>query len=166
MMGVSVTAAMMMKLGGVFEMAGVNKAILVARLGQDPESKFLPNGNQVTNFTVATSESWVKGGQKEEKTTWHRIVAFGKLAEICSKYLHKGKEVYLEGKIDNRSYEQNGEKKYISEIVINQMQMLGSKNDSQGQNQHNQQKQNGYAPPTRQEAFPNEDPAGEREVPF
>ena len=116
-------------------MAGVNKVIIVGRLGSDPESKWLTSGSQVTNFSVATSENWTKDGQRQEKTEWHRIVAFGKLAEICSKYLVKGKEVYLEGKLQTRSWEQDGVKRYSTEILANQLQMLGSKDDSEPRQQ-------------------------------
>ena len=87
-------------------MAGVNKAILVGRLGGDPEIRYTPSGAAVANFTVATSENWKdKDGQKQEKTEWHKIVAFAKLAEICGEYLHKGKQVYIEGRIQTRKWE-------------------------------------------------------------
>lgn len=108
-------------------MAGINKAILVGRLGKDPEIKYLPSGTAVANFTIATSESYKdKEGQKQEKTEWHRIVTFGKLAEICGEYLAKGKQVYIEGRIQTRSWDdKDGNKKYMTEIVANTMQMLG-----------------------------------------
>ena len=111
-------------------MAGINKVILVGHLGGDPEMKYGSSGNAFTTFTMATSESWVKDGQKEERTEWHRIIAFGKLAEICAKWLHKGKQIYLEGKIQTRSWEQDGIKRYTTEIVAGTMQMLGSRGDS------------------------------------
>ena len=103
-------------------MAGINKVILVGHLGGDPEMKYGSSGNAFTTFTMATSESWVKDGQKEERTEWHRIIAFGKLAEICAKWLHKGKQIYLEGKIQTRSWEQDGIKRYTTEIVAGTMQ--------------------------------------------
>ncbi|MEK6540075.1 MAG: single-stranded DNA-binding protein [Deltaproteobacteria bacterium] len=108
-------------------MAGVNKAILVGRLGKDPEIKYTPSGTAIANFTIATSENYKdKDGQKQERTEWHRIVAFGKLAEICGEYLAKGKQVYIEGRIQTRSWDdKDGNKKYMTEIVANTMQMLG-----------------------------------------
>ncbi len=113
-------------------MAGINKAILVGRLGKDPEIKYTPNGTAVTNFTIATSENYKdKEGQKQERTEWHRIVAFGKLAEICGEYLAKGKQVYIEGRIQTRSWDdKDGNKRYMTEIVANTMQMLGKPDDT------------------------------------
>lgn len=115
-------------------MAGVNKAILVGRLGKDPEIKYTPNGTAIANFTMATSENYKdKDGQKQERTEWHRIVAFGKLAEICGEYLAKGKQVYIEGRIQTRSWDdKDGNKKYMTEIVANTMQMLGKADDTAG----------------------------------
>lgn len=114
-------------------MAGVNKVILVGNLGADPEVRYTPSGTAVTNFRIATSETRTnKEGQKETKTEWHRIVTFGKLAEICGEYLSKGKQVYIEGKIQTRSWDdKDGNKKYTTEIVANTMQMLGSKGSDQ-----------------------------------
>ena len=113
-------------------MAGVNKAILVGRLGKDPEIKYTPSGTAIANFTMATSENYKdKNGQKQERTEWHRIVAFGKLAEICGEYLAKGKQVYVEGRIQTRSWDdKDGNKKYMTEIVANTMQMLGKADES------------------------------------
>ena len=115
-------------------MAGVNKVILVGNLGADPEIRYTPSGTAVANFRLATSETRTnKEGQKETKTEWHRIVTFGKLAEICGEYLSKGKQVYIEGRIQTRSWDdKDGNKKYMTEIVANTMQMLGGK-DSSGQ---------------------------------
>jgi single-strand DNA-binding protein len=113
-------------------MAGVNKVILVGHLGADPEMKYGSSGNPFTTFTLATSDSWVKDGQREERTEWHRIIAFGKLAEICAKYLHKGKQIYLEGRIQTRSWEQDGVKRYTTEIIAGNMQMLGAREGGQG----------------------------------
>ena len=107
-------------------MASVNKAILVGNLGQDPEIRYTPSGSAVANFSIATTDKY----KDEEKTEWHRIVAFGKLAEICGEYLQKGKQVFIEGKIQTRSWEdRDGVKKYTTEIVANSMQMLGGKNE-------------------------------------
>ncbi len=113
-------------------MAGVNKVILVGHLGADPEMKYGSSGNPFTTFTLATSDSWVKDGQREERTEWHRIIAFGKLAEICAKWLHKGKQIYLEGRIQTRSWEQDGVKRYTTEIIAGTMQMLGSREGGAG----------------------------------
>ena len=113
-------------------MAGINKAILVGRLGKDPEIRYTPSGTAIANFTMATSENYKdKDGQKQERTEWHRIVAFGKLAEICGEYLAKGKQVYIEGRIQTRSWDdKDGNKKYMTEIVANTMQMLGKPEDA------------------------------------
>jgi single-strand DNA-binding protein len=107
----------------------INKAILVGRLGKDPEVRYTPDGMMVTNFTIATDEQWKdKSGEKVQKTEWHRIVTFGKLAEICGKYLIKGKLVYIEGRIQTRSWDdKDGVKKYTTEIVASDMKMLDSK---------------------------------------
>ncbi len=111
---------------------GVNKVILVGNLGADPEIRYTPSGTAVANFRIATSETYTrKDGQKETKTEWHRIVAFNKLAEICGEYLAKGKQVYIEGKIQTRAWDDHdGNKKYTTEIIANQMQMLGSARDA------------------------------------
>ena len=110
-------------------MAGVNKVILVGNLGADPEVKYLSNGTTVANFRMATSENRVNrsSGEKTTITEWHRIVAFGRLAEICGEYLNKGKQVYIEGRIRTRSWEgKDGNRKFTTEIVATQMQMLGT----------------------------------------
>ena len=109
----------------------VNKAILLGNLGKDPEMKYTQSGKAVCNFTLATSEKW-KGqdGQKQESTTWHNIQVWGKLAEVMNEYLAKGKQVYIEGRIVNRSYEKDGEKKYISEVVVQNFSFVGNKQDA------------------------------------
>jgi single-strand DNA-binding protein len=110
-------------------MAGVNKAILIGNLGADPEVKYLSNGTTVANFRIATSENRVNrsSGEKTTITEWHRIVAFGRLAEICGEYLNKGKQVYIEGRIRTRSWEgKDGNKRSTTEIVAARMQMLGA----------------------------------------
>lgn len=108
-------------------MASVNKVILVGNLGRDPELKYTPNGTAIANFTLATNEKWKdREGKETEQTEWHRIVAFGKLAEICGEYLHKGKQIYLEGKIRSRTYkDREGVDKTIVEIRAENMVMLG-----------------------------------------
>lgn len=109
-------------------MASINKAILIGNLGADPELRYTTSGKSVATFNIATSEQWTdKDGQKNEKTEWHRIVAWGRLGEICGEYLHKGSPVYIEGKIQTRSWEdRDGNKRYTTEIVALTMQMLGS----------------------------------------
>ncbi|MEE9910653.1 MAG: single-stranded DNA-binding protein [Deltaproteobacteria bacterium] len=107
----------------------VNKAILIGRLGKDPEVRYTPDGTMVTNFNLATDEQWKdKNGEKVQKTEWHRIVTFGKLAEICGNYLVKGKLVFIEGRIQTRSWEdKDGVKRFTTEIIANDMKMLDSK---------------------------------------
>ncbi len=109
---------------------GLNKVMLIGRLGKDPDVRFTQSGMEVANFSVATSEGWTDKAtnEKKERTEWHRIVAFGKLGEICGKYLNKGKQVYIEGRLQTRSWEQDGITKYTTEIVASEMQMLESKN--------------------------------------
>jgi single-strand DNA-binding protein len=109
-------------------MSGVNKVIIVGRLGTDPELKTVGSGQQVARLSVATSENWVdREGQKQERTEWHRIVVWGKLAEICGRHLAKGRQVYLEGRLQTRSWEdQQGQKKYATEIIANNIQFLGA----------------------------------------
>ncbi len=111
----------------------VNKVILVGNLGKDPELRYTPSGTAVVTFSLATTERYKdRDGNKQTKTEWHNIVAWRQLAEICGKYLHKGKQIYIEGKIQNRSYDdRDGNKRYISEVVVNEMQMLGSRDDNQ-----------------------------------
>jgi single-strand DNA-binding protein len=108
---------------------GLNKAILIGNLGRDPEVRYTPSGLAVANFSIATSETWTnKEGEKETRTEWHRIVAFGKLGEICGEYLAKGKQIYIEGRIQTRDWEdKDGVKRYTTEIVASQMIMLGSR---------------------------------------
>jgi len=108
-------------------MAGVNKVILIGNLGADPEVKYLSSGTTVANFRIATTENRVsRSGEKTASTEWHRIVAFGRLAEICGEYLNKGKQVYIEGRLQTRSWnDKDGNKRWATEIIANNMQMLG-----------------------------------------
>lgn len=110
-------------------MASVNKTILLGNLGKDPELKFLPNGDAVCNFSIATTDSWKnKDGEKQEKTEWHNIVLYRKLAEIAGEYLRKGSSVYIEGSLQTRKWtNKEGQERYTTEIIGNSMQMLGSK---------------------------------------
>lgn len=113
---------------------GLNKVMLIGRLGKDPEIRYAQSGTAVTNFSLATSEDWMDkaSGEKKEKTEWHRIVAFGKLGEICGRYLTKGRQVYVEGRLQTRSWEQDGVTRYTTEIVANEMQMLDAKGAGEG----------------------------------
>ena len=112
----------------------VNKVILVGNLGKDPELRYTPAGAAVVTFSIATTERYKdREGNRQEKTEWHNIVAWRQLAEICGKFLHKGKQVYIEGKIQTRSYDdRDGNKRYITEVVADQMQMLGGRDDQGG----------------------------------
>ncbi len=115
---------------------GLNKAMLIGHLGTDPEMRVTTSGQSVVNFTIATNENFKdSSGNLQERTEWHRIVAWGKLAEICNQYLKKGRQVYIEGRLQTRSWDDNrtGEKKYTTEIVCTDMQMLGSGRDQGGQ---------------------------------
>ena len=128
---------------------GVNKVILIGNLGQDPEVKYMPNGNAVANITVATSESWKdkNTGENVDKTEWHRVVFFRRLAEIVGEYLKKGSKIYIEGKLQTRKWQdKNGADHWTTEIVANEMQMLdsrggGSSDFNQGQNMGGGQQQ-------------------------
>lgn len=115
-------------------MAGVNKVILVGRLGKEPEVRTLDNGAKVASFPLATSESYndKNTGERKEITEWHNIVMWRGLAELAEKYLEKGREVYIEGRLQTRTYEQDSVTKYRTEIIANQMQFLGSKGDNSG----------------------------------
>jgi single-strand DNA-binding protein len=115
-------------------MASVNKVILVGNLGKDPETRYMPNGDQVTNITVATSEQWKdkNSGEQKEATEWHRVVFFRRLAEIAGQYLKKGSQVYIEGKLKTRKWQgQDGQDRYTTEIHADEMKMLG-KREGQG----------------------------------
>jgi len=107
----------------------VNKVILVGRLGKDPETRYMTSGEAVTNATLATSENWKdKNGEKQERTEWHNLVFYRRLAEIAGEYLRKGSQVYIEGKIQTRKWQdKEGKDRYTTEIVVNEMKMLGSK---------------------------------------
>jgi len=144
---------------------GVNKVILVGNLGQDPEVRYMPNGGAVANITLATADSYKdkNTGQMVDKTEWHRVVFFGKLAEIVGEYLRKGSQVYVEGKLQTRKWQdQQGQDKYTTEVVVDQfsgqMQMLGGRNDGAQAGGGNfqkpaQQQQGGYQKPQQQGGF-------------
>lgn len=117
-------------------MASVNKVIIVGNLGKDPETRYAPSGDAVTNIVVATTETWKDkaSGEKREATEWHRVVFFGKLAEIAGQYLKKGSQVYLEGKLKTRKWQdKDGQDRYTTEINADEMKMLGSKGEGQQQ---------------------------------
>ena len=125
---------------------GVNKVILLGNVGGDPEVRHMPNGNAVANITLATSESWKdkQTGQQQEKTEWHRIVFFGRLAEVVGQYVRKGSKLYIEGKLQTREWEKDGVKRYTTEIVVDingQMQMLDSPQQQGGQQAQQQYQQ-------------------------
>ena len=128
-------------------MAGVNKVILIGRLGNDPEMRYMPSGEAVANLSIATSESWTDKttGTKREKTEWNRVVAFRKLAEIIGQYCKKGDQIYIEGKLQTRKWtDKNGQDHYTTEIIADQMQMLGGKED-RGQRERQSEKP-GWSP--------------------
>lgn len=139
---------------------GVNKVVLVATLGKDPEVRYGQSGNAMANVTMATSEQWKdkQTGEKKEKTEWHRVVFFNRLAEIVAEYLKKGSQVYIEGKLQTRKWtDKEGNDKYTTEIVANEMQMLGGRQDNnQGQQQ---------AAPQQQQSAPQQDNFDD-DVPF
>jgi len=137
---------------------GVNKVILIGSLGNDPEVKYLPSGGAVANISIATSESWrdKATGEQKEKTEWHRIAIFGKLADIAGEYLRKGSQVYIEGQLQTRKWQdQSGQDRYTTEVVVQGfngvMQMLGGKSDNQGDSKP-QQAQQQRAPQQQQRA--------------
>ena len=118
-------------------MASINKVILIGNLGKDPEMKFTPTGKETCKFSLATNAKWTDAnGEKKEAVTWHNIETWGRLAEICNKYLHKGSQVYIEGRIDNRSWDDQGVKKYFSSVVAEKVQFLGSKSEVAVDQQH------------------------------
>lgn len=112
-------------------MSSLNKVILLGRLGHDPELKFTQNQTPVCNMSLATSDYFEKDGQKQEKTEWHKVVVFGKVAENCKKYLAKGRQIMIEGKLETRTWEKDGQKRYSTEIVANNVQFLGGPSDGQ-----------------------------------
>lgn len=145
---------------------GVNKVILVGTCGQDPETRYLPNGNAVTNLSLATSEHWndKQTGNKVEKTEWHRVSMFGKVAEIAGEYLRKGSQVYIEGKLQTREWEKDGIKRYTTEIVVDMqgtMQLLGGR--PQGDQQQSQQRS--ADPRTAGQHRPQQSSRGQQGVP-
>ena len=149
---------------------GLNKVMLIGHLGRDPEVRYMPNGKAVANFSVATSESWndKDSGEKKEQTEWHKIVVFGKLAEICGEYLSKGKQVYLEGRIQTREWnDKEGNKRQTTEIVVSDMQMLGGRGDDKGERPANSNKGSNQSKPqaTPRQSSSSSEPPPQEEPP-
>jgi single-strand DNA-binding protein len=140
-------------------MASVNKVIVVGNLGKDPETRFLPDGKAVCNFSVATTDKWTDKAtnEKKEATEWHRISSFGRLAEICGEYLKKGSQVYIEGKLRTRKWQdKEGQDRYTTEIIADAMQMLGSRSGMGGGEPRETRE-----PPAAAESRPAKKPAGQ-----
>jgi single-strand DNA-binding protein len=138
----------------------VNKVILIGRLGKDPELRYTPGGKPVGSFSLATSERWTgPDGEKKESTTWHNIVVWGKTAEVMKEYLRKGQEVYLEGRIDNRSWtDKEGNKRYTSEVVVQNFQFIGNRQGAEEGGAPARQPEDMPQPPDRG--------AGDEDLPF
>ena len=159
-------------------MASVNKVILVGNLGRDPEMRFMPNGEAVCNFSIATTDSWKdKSGQKQERTEWHNIVIYRKLAEIAGEYLKKGRPVYIEGRLQTRKWQtKEGQDRYTTEIIADQMQMLGGREGGGGsssydasdedQSRPQQTSRPAQAAPANQPASGGDFDAFEDDIPF
>ena len=148
---------------------GLNKVMLIGHLGNDPELKTTASGQSVVNFTIATNENFKdSSGNLQERTEWHRLVAWGKLAEICNQYLKKGRQVYVEGRLQTRSWDdtKSGEKRYTTEIVCSDMQMLGSQGHNEGSPQHDDRQQGSTAPRTYQQDSPASSPSTQPSVPM
>ncbi len=147
---------------------GVNKVILIGNLGQDPEVRYMPNGNAVANATLATSESWKdkNTGETQEKTEWHRVVFFRRLAEIVGEYLKKGSKVYVEGRLQTRKWQDNnGQDRYTTEIVADQMQMLDSRGGGSAAFEGNRPAQQQQSAPAAAPA-PAQDGGFDDDIPF
>jgi len=156
---------------------GINKVILVGNLGRDPEISYTQAGTAVAKFSIATSWQWTnkQTGERQEATEWHRVVAFSRLAEICGEYLAKGKQVYIEGRLKTSSWEKDGITRYSTDIIADQMQMLGSRGDYGGGGGRPQQKYagggGGAAPPMQDPGPPGPGggagyPPGDDDIPF
>jgi single-strand DNA-binding protein len=140
---------------------GVNKVILVGNLGKDPETRYMPSGSAVTNLRIATSESWKDKttGEQTERTEWHAVAMFGRLAEIAAEYLRKGSQVYIEGKLRTRKWQDktSGQDRYTTEIIADEMQMLGSKGGGAGGGMGAASSSSSNGPPARQSAVADAD---------
>jgi single-strand DNA-binding protein len=143
-------------------MAGINKVIIVGNLGRDPEVGYMPSGKAVVKFSVATSETWKDKttGEKKERTEWHRIIAYDKLGEICGEYLAKGRQVYVEGRLQTRSYDdKEGVKRYTTEIIATDVQFLGGRESGAG-------RPGGGGAPPRDTGGSQGQPPGDDDIPF
>ncbi len=149
---------------------GVNKVILIGNLGRDPETRYMPSGGAVTNITVATSETWKdkNTGEQQERTEWHRVVFFNRLAEIAGEYLKKGSKVYIEGSLRTRKWQgQDGQDRYTTEVIANEMQMLDSRGGGGGDAPFaRQQQQPSGQQPSQAAATPADDGGFEDDIPF
>ena len=140
-------------------MAGINKVIIVGNLGNDPETRTMPSGEQVANITVATSESWTdkNTGERKEAVEWHRIVLYRRLAEVAGQYLHKGSQVYIEGRLKTRKWQDgNGQDRYTTEIQGDNLQMLGGRQDEPKQAKASKAKPNPLSAMAEQDSFPDD----------
>jgi single-strand DNA-binding protein len=154
---------------------GINKVILVGNAGGDPETRYLPNGNAVTNITMATSDSWKdkQTGQLQERTEWHRVVFFGKVAEVAGEYLRKGSQCYIEGRLQTRKWQdQQGQDRYSTEVVVDMggtMQLLGGRGDAAPRQSHPQEQAARQPAPRQQQAAPQPTPdydSFDTDIPF
>lgn len=147
-------------------MAGVNKVIILGYLGKDPEMRYMPDGKAIANFSVATSENFKdREGNKQERTEWHRVVLFGRVAEIAGEYLRKGSMAFVEGKLQTRKWtDKEGQERYTTEIIGDRLQLVGPRNDGGGANSGNdrqpQQQRANNAPSNNRSSQPPEDPFG------
>ncbi|MDG9929317.1 MULTISPECIES: single-stranded DNA-binding protein [Pseudomonas] len=150
---------------------GVNKVILIGNVGGDPETRYLPNGNAVTNITLATTDSWKdkQTGQQQDRTEWHRVVFFGKLAEIAGEYLRKGSQCYVEGRLQTREWEKDGVKRYTTEIVVDMngtLQLLGSRGgNNEGGGDYAPRQQQSRPAPQQAAPRPAPQPAAQQPAP-
>ena len=145
---------------------GVNKVILVGNLGNEPETKYMPSGSAVTNISVATNESWKdkETGERVDRTEWHRVAMFNRLAEIAGEYLHKGSQVYIEGRIRTRKWQdKEGQDRYTTEIIADQMQMLGGRGQASDMPDNFEKRP---APAARQSNAPRPEPEFDDDIPF
>lgn len=146
--------------------SGVNKVILIGRLGNDPEVRYTTNGGAVANFSLATNESWTdKQGQKQERTEWHRVIVWGKMGELCGQYLSKGRQAYVEGRLQTRDWtDKEGHKRYTTEIVAQSVQFLGSPGEKSAASSG----ASDFAAPTdfAPMGFEGKDSSSDEEVPF
>ena len=151
---------------------GVNKVILVGNVGADPETRYMPNGNAVTNITLATSETWKdkNTGEQQERTEWHRVTFYQRLAEIVAEYVRKGSKLYVEGRLQTRSWEQDGVKRYATDVIANEMQMLDSRSGGGNGGGGYQPAQQPAQPQSSPQSAPQSAPAGmdsfDDDIPF